>query len=113
MATSGIWREVEVQQVKNSEIAASGTENSITGTSRVDSYNRLFVQNFDTNSDITVRLDNDSTRDIFVGSNRGSVSIEPEFGTNFKQVVIINRNSGAVVAASTVIIRAAKAVRVG
>jgi len=94
----------ETKTAKNAEIAASASEQVITETTRMDHYNAAIIQNLDVNSDVEVRLDVHTDRPFFAQKGGGVVDITPDFGLKFRIVTIVNRNSGAVVAANAVLV---------
>lgn len=107
-----IFKEVESQTLKNDEIAASGREQTISGTLRVDYYNTLLVHNIDANSNVEVRVNGDTTRFFIAEKNGGIVQFDAEAGIKFSVVHLINLNAAAVVANDAVTVRASKAVEV-
>ena len=106
-----IWKEVESQQKYNpTNLAAAGQEQIFAGTTRVEYYNRLLVQNNDAVR-IAVLLDGTTSGRLFeVASNGGILMIEPGDGIHFNQIHQINKDGAVAEVAGTILFRAAKAV---
>jgi hypothetical protein len=83
-----VWIETESGSAYNSAVAASGTQEIVGSTQRVEYFNSFFIQNRDS-TPIRIRLDNATygNRVFEVQASGGILVLEPEDGIRFKQIV--------------------------
>lgn len=108
---AAIWRETFAHEKQNAEIAASGTEDfgidqpSQESRKKYGSMNKLLLVNR-SGKNIQIHLDGDLYAELF--TNAG-ITINPEDGKFFDFIRVTNLDAGAVIAASTVTVRYARA----
>lgn len=103
---SNLYRTVEEQTKKNAAINAAASEQTITGTTNVDHYNSLIVQNLDATCDIEIRLDFHTAKRFFAQRAGGIINIKPEDNISFRGVTIVNLDGANAVTASTILMTA-------
>lgn len=116
-----IWRTVELKGALNTAIAAAATEQIEDSPDRVDYFNFLIVQNFDTAVDCQILLDSGNSvanaaanGKLFTAQfNGGSINIKPEDGIHFRQIVNRNPHSATAQTVNKISFIYGRSVRVG
>lgn len=101
-----LWREEEVQVGTNTAIAAGASEQLISGTLRVDAYNKLLVVNRDA---VDIRIEFSPVDYVEVRAG-GSLILEPDEGKHFTSVTQTNLDAAVAETAGAITIRVVKAV---
>jgi len=105
------YKTEEIQQVTNTAIAATTSEQVLAGTLRVNAYNALTIINAD-NVEIEVLLDNDTTQPIKVLPKTAGI-LAAEEGRFFHTIVQVNKDAAAAETAGKITFTASYQVALG